>query len=434
MQQAATDPGEPQAVHDAIGEMLARIMRPLVSLPRWKFLREAVSGIVRQRTLIQRDIARALDETDKAPGTVERRLGAHFNDPALADTINEGLLRHAVPRVQAYTPIAIDLTDTQRRHAHKTPGAEGNYDGSTGKPGWGYTHICAAAVMPSGTGVEFLPLYQETYGLEHVTGEHKDDPLLVDSSFAHYERVVRTLEDALGGPVGIDVMDRGMDSQRCFGCEIHHRRWFLVRLCDRRRKLRIAGIPTAVYPADAPPHMAAWHDVRCRVFNKKTRLWKMKKCRIAWCSTTVSVQYPDGSVEDRLLTLVVVRRSSHTMFLLTNLTIDDAEDPVAFAKMLYEAYIARWSVETCFDLMKNRINVEKIFARTMEAAKSLFALAWLAVACIMEAFPPGAKITKTVIAFFARFHRVRPGRHVFYTVFSSLTRIWARMAVVCSLH
>jgi len=41
----------------------------------------------------------------------------------------------------------------------------------------------------------------------------------------------------------------------------------------------------------------------------------------------------------------------------------------------------------------------------MEAAQSLFALAWLAVACIMEAFPPGAKITRTVIAFLARFHR-----------------------------
>jgi len=81
--------------------------------------------------------------------------------------------------------------------------------------------------------------------------------------------------------------------------------------------------------------------------------------------------------------------------------------------------------------MKNRINVEGIFARTMEAAQSLFALAWLAVACIMEAFPPGAKITRTVIAFLARFHRVHPGRHVFYTVFTSLTRIWACMPVVC---
>lgn len=434
MSRAADDRGDPQAVHDAICEVLARIMRPLVSVPRWKFLREAVSGIVRQRTLVQRDIARALDETDKAPGTVERRLGVHINDPALAGTVNEGLLRDAIEHVQVYTPIAIDLTDTQRPHAHKTPGAEGNYDGSTGTPGWGYTHICAAAVMPSGSGVEFLPLYQETYGMEHATGAHKDDPLLVDSSFSHYERVVRTLKDVFGGPVGIDVMDRGMDSQRCFGCEIYHRRWFLVRLCDCRRKLRIAGIPTAMYPADAPSHLDGWHKVSCRVFNKKTRLWKMKKCRIAWCTVIVPVQYPNGAVEDRPLTLVVVRRGSHTMFLLTNLTIDDAEDPVAFAKMLYEAYLARWSVETCFDLMKNRINVERIFARTMEAAQGLFALAWLAVACIMEAFPPGAKITRTVIAFLARFHRVHPGRHVFYTVFTSLTRIWACMPVVCSLH
>jgi hypothetical protein len=234
--------------------------------------------------------------------------------------------------------------------------------------------------------------------------------------------------------VGIDVMDRGMDSQRCFGCEIHYRRWFLVRLCARRRKMRIPGLPVPVYPAEALPLMTDWHAVRCRVFNKRSRSWRMKKCQIAWCTMIVAVQYPNGVTEDRLLTFIAVKRGSHVMFLLTNLTIDDAEDPVAFAKMLYESYLARWSVETCFDLMKNRIHVETIFARTMEAAKNLFALAWLAVACVMQAFPPGTKITETVVSFFARFHRFRPLCHVFYTVFTSLTRIWAFMPVTCSLH
>ena len=67
----------------------------------------------------------------------------------------------------------------------------------------------------------------------------------------------------------------------------------------------------------------------------------------------------------------------------------------------------------------------------MDAAKNLFALAWLAVACVMQAFTPGTKITETVVSFFAQFHRFRPLCHVFYTVFTSLTRIWACMPVVC---
>jgi len=260
----ADEPCPTQSVQDALDAVLESIMRPLVTLPRWKFLIEAVSGIIRCRTLIQRDIACVLDEMEKAPGTVERRLGAHLNDPVLADVVNTGLLRHAAPRVQVYTPIAIDLTDTQRRHAWKTPGVEGNY-----------------------------------------------------------ERTVRNLADALGGSVGIDVMDRGMDSQRCFGCELQYRRWFLVRLCDRRRKLPIPGLSSPVYPADAVSHMAAWHTVRCRSFDKTSRSWKQRKCQITWCTTTVAVEYPNGTTEDRQFTFIVARRGRRTMFLLTNLTIDD---------------------------------------------------------------------------------------------------------------
>jgi len=328
MPRAHNLPHDAQAVHDAIHAIVTKIMRPLVRLPRAKFMHEAVSGLVRQRTLVQRDIARALNETSKAPGTVERRLTAHINDPSLAGSINTGLLSHGAPRVQVYTPIAINLTDTQRRYAHATPGAEANYDGSTGTPGWGYTHIGVTAVLAGDDGVEQLPLYQETYALEHTSAEHADEPLQIASSYAQYERAVRALHDTLGGPVGIDVMDRGMDNRRCFGCELHYCRWFLIRLCERRRKLRIAGMPEAVYPADVPSHVHEWHTVFCRVFNKKTRTWRMQMCRIAWCTVLVEVQYPDGSVAEAPLTLVIIRRGGRTMFLLTNLTIDDPADPV----------------------------------------------------------------------------------------------------------
>jgi len=221
MPRAHNHPGDAQAVHGAIHAIVTKIMRPLVRLPRAKFMHEAVSGIVRQRTLVHRDIARAVNETSKAPGTVERRLTAHINDPGLADSINAGLLSHGASRVHVYTPMAIDLTDTQRRYAHNTPGAEGNYDGRTGTPGWGYTHIGVTAVVPGDDGVEQLLLYQETYALEHTHAKPSDDPLQIDSSYAHYERAVRTRHETLGGPVRIDVMDRGMDSRRCFGCARH---------------------------------------------------------------------------------------------------------------------------------------------------------------------------------------------------------------------
>jgi len=61
-------------------------------------------------------------------------------------------------------------------------------------------------------------------------------------------------------------------------------------------------------------------------------------------------------------------------------------------------------------------------------------LAWLAVACILEALPAGAEITDTVIAYVTAVHRIRPARHLFYTVCTALTRMWSHMTVVCSWH
>ena len=89
--------------------------------------------------------------------------------------------------------------------------------------------------------------------------------------------------------------------------------------------------------------MDVWHAVRCRVFNKRSRSWKLKKCQIAWCSVIVPVQYPDGITVERLLTFVVVKRGSHVMLLLTNLTIDDAEDPYTVFTSLTRIW-AHWPV------------------------------------------------------------------------------------------
>lgn len=113
-------------------------------------------------------------------------------------------------------------------------------------------------------------------------------------------------------------------------------------------------MPAAMYPADVPRHVKEWHTVFCHVFNTKTHTWRMRRCQIAWCTVLVEVQYPDGAVAEVPLTLVIIRRGGHTMFLLTHRTIDDANDPVALATMLYETYLARWSVEMCFDLHSRR--------------------------------------------------------------------------------
>jgi len=149
-----------QALRAACTNLLARSS----SRPTCKFIIEMSSAIARVGTVVIRDCARVLGEVCKAAGTVEKRLSAHLQDPALWRMINVVMLDQASPAIQVYTPIAIDLTDSQRRHAFATPGVEGNYDGSAGVPGRGYTHLCAAAIhlADNGRQRQLVPLLQDT--------------------------------------------------------------------------------------------------------------------------------------------------------------------------------------------------------------------------------------------------------------------------------
>jgi len=200
-------------VQDRLVSFVASLASNKVSRPDFKFLCEMVGGILRCGDLIIRHIALALNETSKAAGTVENRLSTHLQQPMLYGQVNEWLMNRTAKRIQVYTPIAVDLTDTQRRYADNTPGVQGNYDGSTGRPGKGYTHLCATAVLGNARKPEFLPLYQDTYGIEEETKLMGDDAPNVDSEFAHYRQCIAFLSQHLGGPVGIDVLDRAADNE-----------------------------------------------------------------------------------------------------------------------------------------------------------------------------------------------------------------------------
>jgi hypothetical protein len=159
-----------QALHAAWADLLARRS----SRPTRKFIIEMTRAIARVGTVVIRDGARVLSEVCKAAGTVEKRRSAHVQDPALWRMINVVMLDQAAPAIQVYTPIAIDLTDAQRRHAFATPGVEGNYEGSAGVPGRGYAHLCAAAMhlADNDRQRQLMPLLQDTFGLEQQTATH----------------------------------------------------------------------------------------------------------------------------------------------------------------------------------------------------------------------------------------------------------------------
>ena len=426
------------ALHTACIDLVARHS----SKPNRKFIIEMTSAIARVGTVVVRDCARVLSEVCKAAGTVEKRLSAHLQDPALWHMINFVILNRASPAIQVYTPIAIDPTDSQRRHAVATPGVEGNYDGSAGAAGRGYTHLCAAAIhlADNGRQRQLVPLLQDTFGLEHETAIHADahaDNAWADSTFQHYQKMIKNLSETLGGPIGIDVMDRGMDDKKCFGCELDHRRWFVIRLCDTRRYVRYGTM--RVYPQHFYATTTA-RPVRCLAYDKRRRQWRKKTHYIDWVRVGVEVQHLDGRVEEVLLTLLIVkdRKQRRRMLLLTNLTPDDEGgpdyNPLAFATMLFQAYLARWGIETCFDLLKNEIEVETIRARTYVAAQNLFALAWLTLSLLCQLHALAEPLCQAVLALYQRLHRFTVAYYLYHRWCAALAWLWTVAPIAFSLH
>jgi hypothetical protein len=91
--------------------------------------------------------------------------------------------------------------------------------------------------------------------------------------------------------------------------------------------------------------------------------------------------------------IVKDRKQRRRMLLLTNLTPDDAPgpdcNPLVFATMLFQAYLARWGIETCFDLLKNEIVAPIACSLHQESPPK--PVKTIAVPCSMPVCPPFAK-------------------------------------------
>lgn len=423
-----------KAVHKRLIEFVHKIVSGNISRPDFKFICEITGGILFAANLVIRDISVALMENSKAPCTVEKRLSLHLQNPNLFHNINSWLLESMKSEIHVYTPIAIDLTDTQRIYAKKTPGVELNYDGSLNKGGKGYKHLCASAIIPTKNERKIIPIYQDTFGLDEETKLLGEDSPDIDSEFKHFEKCIKSFKQTLGGPIGIDMFDRGGDDKKYFGCELYYNRWFLIRMCDDKRYVWYEG--RKYYLKKLLP-LIKWHTTKCRVYDKENKQWKKRNRRIGWINIKVEVQYPNGKTELKTLSLVIVRFKKRKMFLLTNFTFDDLEkniEKIRFAKMLYESYLLRWGIESCFDMLKNRIDIEKIFARTYLSAKNLFALAWLALAFITIAFEITEYITEYLLNIPKRFYKCKIPVCRAFLLFTSLKLLWQRYYISFSFH
>jgi len=336
-----------------------------ISVPKRKFLRDLVFGILSSQSVQLASISRSLQESIDLKKTQER-LSRNLQSFSNAD-YTDVLLRHAVsfrPKVGPFTPVIIDHTDISKPYARKMEGLSYVWDGSR-KAAYdrGYC-ICEAAVFDPAASLA-VPVYTDLYS--YVGQEFK-------STNCHLFQAIDFLR-ACYGSMGIYTMDRGMDDKKVFSYLSRHKLSFAIRLIGNRLVTGPRGdtLPAARLADRYKGRFAASFKAK----NGKHR---------QICFSAIPVQIP--AIPDQTYVMLVVKGYSfRPLLLLCN--------PASLHKEVFlhfiQAYIARWNIEEIFRYRKVSSSLESIQVRSLRSIFTLNLLAMLAAAftatvCLSQAY------------------------------------------------
>lgn len=331
-----------------------------------RFFRDMMVGILGSRSPIVANVARFLNESIELKQT-EKRLCRMLRS---SDLDWEGL-RMRTLEINSYLVkendvIAFDPGDLGKSYARKMEKIYRVHDGSTGDCGWGFEDFSAEAIQWVGGRKFHIPLYQKVIAAscEDYISQNRQ---ICDAIHAIYRQ--------LRGR-GIWTFDRGHDRSRIFekALLLLDMRWILrakenrsvipmnrdflepgqerLGLIDLARKLSLSRQPIQLlHPKKTAPVYAGWERIQLEIDAKK-RWW------------TVVVVYD--------------RRNIDPIILLTNLTVNSAEDAI----LVFGYYLERWGKEEGYRFLKSYLHSEDVRTISWPATQNLSFLSFLAYSFI----------------------------------------------------
>jgi hypothetical protein len=313
--------------------------------PNKNFILDMVFGLVKGKSVVLSDIARALEEPIDTIQTV-KRLSNRMEDFHETTELLENYEEMIKPSLQEKDNlILVDNSEIVKPAANKMEALGKVRDGSTGKIENGYWTTNMIAVDPktkhpisvyshlySSVEEAFLSENEETYkGLDYVNR-------LVGKKQATF------------------VMDRGYDDIKTMKKILKQGNNFIIRL-KKNRNLLYQNKKISV------------HDLAIRRKGKINFRSEIKGTVYDLKVSHLTVEIP--SLKGKKLTMVIVYGyGKEPMVLLTNKRIQKKDEVISVLK----AYITRWRIEEMFRVQKQEFDLENIRVRNLQSLKKMFLL------------------------------------------------------------
>ncbi|WP_375742697.1 transposase [Corallococcus interemptor] len=338
--------------------------------PNRRFLRDALFGLLENRSSLLSNIGRALDEPRKLIHT-EKRLSRGLSSTRYDDAAVEAdYLKLVAPllRDERYPrpTIAVDLTDITKPRARKMPYLAKVHDGSRGELGNGYDIISVEAVGVQG---RRIPLMSRLFSSK--SPEYK-------SHSTSYMPVVRAVaqhvpKDAFWAfDIGFDSQDR-FDDFNAMGLR------YAVRLKFEGKRTLFTPLGN-VNPSELATRCP--RPYRHRIRRLQGRRTPIHHVEVGWVSDVYLQHYKPGgnATKSHGATRYSVVFASGGLFgqkplaIITNENVRTAED----ASRVVDAYLDRWGIEEANRFVKQGFDLEDVRALTWTGLRRMVQLVYLA--------------------------------------------------------
>lgn len=278
--------------------------------------------------------------------------------------------------------IALDCSDLRKRHAEQMEALMQVRD-LDGKLVPGYRVLNALGITPGGRGL----LYHRLFSSQEAG--FKSEP-------HEYREAVRSVGRALGQleepPETTWLLDRAFDDQAFWGVVWEQEHHLVVRLQHLERLIQ------------APDRGGRWRETKVERYGfrlpeiarfktkLRVRIGRQRKARkqevtVILCAGPMRVDFQVGrereqEPQNRVVWLMraQVLGSNTRLWLMTDHPIDTPER----AQRAYQMYRMRWAVEDAFKFIKQSLGWEEVQVLSLDAVRSLVALATVAASFLFE--------------------------------------------------
>ena len=337
-----------------------------LSLPKKRFVKQMLTGILKSNSVIVRRIGQSLNENIYLKKTSER-LYRNIKEKGLDEKLRDNLLIMQSKQLNEDSLILIDPSDIMKTSSKKMEGISRTRDGSIGEIGNGYDllNIVGVVKQPNGN-YNLLPISSELYSKE-IEIDTKAGIIL--------DRVTDITIHS--GNKGVFIIDRGGDTRINLEAFTQNDNSYIIRSMGQRnlivddKELNFKKVCKLVDLKYEIPGRKAEEEILCGMKRVKVRL----------------SPYPKKNALKAETNLIVCRYKSITgklggyFYFLSNFPNKNLTERDIVERSV-KFYKIRWNIEETHRQVKQDYEWEKMQLLSYQGLKTLNVLLWIVLSYV----------------------------------------------------